>query len=95
MTTCSCGYAPTVMENLADHLGEMFIPSHDADQSGQLHGETIPGRCLCGDIVASQAALDAHLLAAFTPPDHLGLDGRRHIPVGEAPEIAPVREGPQ
>jgi hypothetical protein len=80
MTICSCGYAPTSEESLADHLGEMFIPSDDTDASGQLHAEAVPGRCVCGHIVASQAALDAHLLAAFTPPDHLGRDGHEHNP---------------
>ena len=81
MIACLCGFTPAGEETLADHLGEMFVPSNDADESGQLHGETVPGTCLCGQIVASQAALDAHLLAAFTPPDQLGFDGRRHNPV--------------
>jgi hypothetical protein len=46
---------------------------------------------LCGHIAASGTDLDTHLLAAFTPPDHLGRDGSRRDPVGETPECATVR----
>lgn len=82
---CACGFSPTDAETLTDHLNEMFAPSDDEDQAGQLHAEATPGSCLCGHTAGSGADLDAHLLAAFTPPDHLGRDGSSHDPVGETP----------
>jgi hypothetical protein len=88
---CACGFRPTDAETLTDHLNEMFAPSDDTDQAGQLHAETIPGSCLCGHTTASPASLDAHLLAVFTPPNRLGRDGSRHNPVEEASGCATVR----
>ncbi|HEX3964810.1 MAG TPA: hypothetical protein VHZ03_50565 [Trebonia sp.] len=82
---CACGFSPTDAETLTDHLNEMFAPSDDEDQASQLHAEATPGSCLCGHTAGSGADLDAHLLAAFTPPDHLGRDGSSHDPVGETP----------
>jgi len=91
MTTCSCGFTPTVDETLADHLGEMFIPDDDTDEAGQRHAETGARTCLCGHTATSGAGLDAHLLAAFTSPGHLGRDGRAHNLAEEAPGCATVR----
>lgn len=81
MTSCSCGFTPTVDETLADHLGEMFIPDDDTDKASQSHAETDARTCLCGHVATSSSDLDVHLLAAFTSPGHFGRDGRAHNPV--------------
>jgi|HubBroStandDraft_1064217.scaffolds.fasta_scaffold659467_2 hypothetical protein len=88
---CACGFSPTDAETVTDHLNEMFALGNDTNGAGQLHAEATPGTCLCGHTAASGADLDTHLLAAFTPPDHLGRDGSRHDPVGETLECATVR----
>jgi hypothetical protein len=91
MITCSCGFTETADEILADHLGEMFIPDDDTDEASHVHAETHARTCLCGHVAASAADLDAHLLAAFTSPGHLGRDGRAHNPAEEDPGCATVR----
>jgi hypothetical protein len=92
---CSCGYVPAGEDDLTDHLVAMFVPDDDTGLDGQLHAEaardaparagtpagTPAGgwRCLCGFSSDNRAGLDAHLLAAFTPPAAIGRDGRRHV----------------
>ncbi len=102
---CCCGYSPTSDDTLTDHLGEMLIPADDSDTAGQVHAEAAPDdhtgdeslsaaaqlRCLCGHFTDSPAALDAHLLAAFTVPGTVGRDGRAHVPAGEALGCVTVR----
>lgn len=87
---CACGFLAGTPEELADHLGEMFIPAGatpagDMAGDGQRHAELHrPGadgtfwECLCGFATVEMRALDAHLLAVFTPPDGIGADGRYH-----------------
>lgn len=79
---CSCGFAASGSDEIAGHLGEMFIPADDIGPDGAAHaedGRDVPGRaCLCGFAGPGAAALDEHLLAAFTPEDRTGRDGRRH-----------------
>lgn len=41
--------------------------------------------CRCGYRVPDGAALDGHILSAFTPPDAIGPDGRQHIPASSRP----------
>jgi hypothetical protein len=84
--SCSCGYKADSVEDLTDHLGEMFIPASDIAPDGQVHAEaarpdpatgTLTCRCgFTGDI----AGFDQHLLSVFTPDDQIGLDGRGHVP---------------
>jgi hypothetical protein len=85
VTVCECGFTASSEEELADHLGEMFIPDDDIAPDGRQHAERFePGRdgtaweCLCGVITIERAAFDAHLLAVFTPADGTGRDGQRH-----------------
>jgi hypothetical protein len=40
--------------------------------------EPLAFACLCGTAFEVLAKLDEHLLSAFTPADHVGLDGRAH-----------------
>jgi anti-sigma regulatory factor (Ser/Thr protein kinase) len=84
--TCSCGYEAGNPTDLADHLGEVFIPSDDIAFDGQAHAEAAregdrPGSliqtCICG--FASDGALDEHFRRVFTPDDGIGLDGKRHV----------------
>jgi|tagenome__1003787_1003787.scaffolds.fasta_scaffold20769066_2 hypothetical protein len=86
---CACGYEAASSEDLADHLGEQFIPADDTDAGGQVHAEAAREqgatelaragwRCLCGFGAPDLAGFDAHLLAVFTPPDRIGADARRH-----------------
>ena len=46
-------------------------------------------QCLCGFSAGDVAELDAHLLAAFTPADAIGHDGREHVLV---PRTEPIPE---
>jgi hypothetical protein len=94
--TCACGFVPTDDYHLTDHLGEVFIPAEDRAPDGQLHAEaardtapaasdTVPAAsdsltCLCGYRAPDGTVLDAHLLAVFTPPSRVGLDGQPHAP---------------
>ena len=96
--TCACGFVPTDDYHLTDHLGEVFIPADDRAPDGQLHAEaasaTVPAAgntvsaasdaltCLCGYRAPGSAALDAHILSAFTPPNAIGPDDRQHTPAG-------------
>jgi hypothetical protein len=82
---CRCGYEATSGDELADHLGEQFIPADDTATDGQRHAELLrPGadgtlwECLCGFSTVEMPEVDAHLLAVFTPPGAIGADGRRH-----------------
>jgi hypothetical protein len=81
-SVCSCGFTAPDGDELAGHLGEMFIPDDDVGTDGVTHaedGRDVPGRaCLCGFASPAAGGLDAHLLAAFTPTDRVGRDGRRH-----------------
>jgi len=81
-SACSCGFTPPDGDELAEHLGEMFIPADDVGGDGVTHaedGRAVPGRaCLCGFTNPSAGGLDAHLLATFTPAARIGRDGRRH-----------------
>jgi hypothetical protein len=93
---CTCGFVPTDDYHLADHLGEVFIPADDRAIDGRLHAEaardtapaardTAPAAsdalaCRCGYRTPDGAALDVHILSAFTPPNAIGPDGRRHVP---------------
>jgi hypothetical protein len=74
---------------MADHLGEAFIALDDVAPDGRAHAEAARDTgfgslaCICGFVPAgalpeSADELDAHLLAAFTPPDCVGLDGQQH-----------------
>ena len=80
--TCGCGFAASGGDELAEHLGEMFIPADDIGADGVRHaedGRELPGRaCVCGFTGPDPAALDEHLLAVFRPADEIGRDGRRH-----------------
>jgi hypothetical protein len=88
--TCACGYEADTPIDLADHLGEAFIPlSHDTGADGRAHAERVPDgdspgpvtlACTCGLTAPDAAGLDEHLLRAFTPADSTGLDGHRHAP---------------
>jgi len=88
--SCTCGYQAEDPDDLAIHFGEMFIPVNDTAADGQIHNEaaqdnprdsTSPAprtmTCRCG-FTATADAFDQHLLAVFTPSDHIGLDGNRH-----------------
>jgi hypothetical protein len=79
---CGCGFAASNSDELAGHLGEMFIPADDIGADGAAHaedGRDVPGRaCQCGFTGPGAEALDEHLLAAFTPADEIGRDGQRH-----------------
>jgi hypothetical protein len=95
---CACGHAAASAEDLADHLGEQFIPPDDTASDGQRHAELVrPGgdgtlwECQCGFATVQMRALDAHLLLVFTPPDAVGPDGRVHAPV-TAPAPGDFRE---
>lgn len=79
-STCSCGFAASDGDELADHLGEMFIPADDIGPDGVAHAEDAADNraCLCGLTGPDAAALDEHLLAVFTPADRIGRDGQRH-----------------
>jgi hypothetical protein len=87
---CTCGYQAQGTDDLAIHFGEMFIPKDDVAPDGQIHNEAAqdgsrdtatPGlrtlTCRCG-FTASADAFDHHLLAVFTPPNRIGLDGNHH-----------------
>ncbi len=89
---CTCGYQAEDPDDLAIHFGEMFIPGNDTAPDGQVHNEAAKDRpwdsgapasrtltCRCG-LTAAADAFDHHLLAVFTPPDRIGLDGKRHAP---------------
>jgi len=89
MDRCACGYEPAGPRDMADHLGEVFTPLDDVAADGRAHAEAAREvtfgslACVCGFVPAgalpdSADELDAHLLAAFTPPDGVGLDGQRH-----------------
>jgi hypothetical protein len=87
---CACGFLADAREELADHLGEMFVPADtspagdvasDSQRHAELSRRDADGtlwECLCGLVGAETQALDAHLLAVFTPPDGIGHDGRYH-----------------
>ena len=88
--TCACGFEAATAEELADHVGEMVIPLDDTAPDGVVHAEaarhergaTGPDpagwRCVCGFASGTATGLDEHLLAAFTRPGAIGLDGRPH-----------------
>jgi hypothetical protein len=81
---CSCGFTGAA-QDLAEHLGEMFIPADDTGPDGVVHAESAreeSGRgCLCGLAFGGKDALDAYLLQVFVTDAGLGLDGARHVPV--------------
>jgi hypothetical protein len=87
---CACGYEADSPEDLTVHLGEMFTPPDDIAPDGQVHTEAASDAsdtstagaltCRCGFTAGDIGDFDAHLLAAFTPDDHTGLDGVRHAP---------------
>ena len=84
MGECSCGFEATDDYSLSDHLGEVVIPLNDLAPDGQVHAEAAQDNgpsaaCLCGVTPRTADDLDAHLLAAFTPPDGIGLDRQRHF----------------
>ncbi len=79
--TCVCGHEAICGEDLADHVGDMMIPDDDTATDGVRHAEAAgqPGhQCLCGFTAQAGAALDEHLLAAFTAAGAVGRDGRGH-----------------
>jgi hypothetical protein len=89
---CTCGYQAQDPDDLAIHFGEMFIPGNDTAPDGQVHNEAAQDNprdtttlgphtltCRCG-FTAPADAFDHHLLAVFSPPDRIGLDGNRHAP---------------
>ena len=80
-SACGCGFAAANGDELAEHLGEMFVPADDTGPDGAVHAEDASDNrtCLCGFTGPDTAALDEHLLAAFTPPDGIGHDGRHHL----------------
>jgi hypothetical protein len=67
---------------MTDHLQRVFTPDDSRAADGAVHEERATGACACGFGPASPVALDAHLLAAFTPGNLTGRDGRRHQPAG-------------
>jgi hypothetical protein len=82
--SCTCGYQADDADDLAVHLGEMFIPADDTAPDGQVHceGASTSGilTCRCG-FAGAVGDFDQHLLAMFTPDDHIGLDGKRHAAI--------------
>jgi hypothetical protein len=85
---CSCGYEADAPMDLADHLGEVFIPGDDTAPDGRVHAETardgsFPGlgtlRCTCGFTTGDTATMDGHLLGVFIRADAIGTDGRQHL----------------
>jgi hypothetical protein len=88
---CACGYKAESVDDLTDHLGEVFIPADDIGPGGQAHAEvarhppaTGTLTCRCGFTVSDIAGFDQHLLDVFTPADRIGLDGKRHARIGVA-----------
>lgn len=87
---CSCGYEADTPADLADHLGEAFIPlSDDVGTDGRAHAEAARDgssrgladlMCLCGFTAVDTARMDEHLLGMFIPGDGIGPDGTRHVP---------------
>jgi hypothetical protein len=82
---CACGHLAASADELAEHLGEMFIPADDVASDGQRHAELFrPDAdgtlwvCTCGFTSVEMRAFDTHLLAIFIPADAIGADGRRH-----------------
>ena len=91
MHACTCGYATAEVDELGDHLAEIFAPADDRDARGITHAEVARDRsapasytCLCGHAAGERAALDAHLLAAFVPASAIGHDGRPYAPIDPA-----------
>jgi hypothetical protein len=93
---CTCGYQAESPDDLAIHFGEMFIPDNDTAADGQVHNEAAQERhqpsgtttplvltCRCG-FTATASDFDHHLLAVFTPPGRIGLDGKLHATAAPA-----------
>lgn len=85
---CACGYPAASADELAEHLGEMFIPADDVAGDGQRHAELFRPdadgtlwECACGFSTVELRAFDAHLLGAFIPADGIGADGKRHTEI--------------
>jgi hypothetical protein len=89
---CPCGYAADALEDLRDHLGEVFIPGNDLARDGRVHFEAareagdgqLTARCACGLTADGVAGMDEHLIEVFIPDDGMGLDGNRHLPAPAA-----------
>ena len=91
---CTCGFRPTDDYHLTDHLGEVFIPADDLDPDGQLHAEAARAATAAAPHCPPAAAWPAVAvigrptappstptsLSAFSPPDAIGPDGRKHLP---------------
>ena len=74
---CACGFteAAGADETIGDHLVEVFAPDDGKADDGRVHLEgAVALSCLCGAGGSAQA-LDAHLLAMFTPAD-ISIPGR-------------------
>src|ERR1700758_2921107 len=98
---CTCGYQADDAEDLAVHLGEMFIPADDIAPDGQVHCEAAsnsgtPGpptlTCRCG-FAGPVSDFDRHLLGVFAPADRIGLDGKRHASAPTGDRRLDAREG--
>ena len=63
MDTCACGYEPDGPRDMADHLGEMFIPFDDVAPDGQAHAEAARDTafgslaCVCGFVPGGVSVL--------------------------------------
>jgi hypothetical protein len=88
---CACGYQAQDPDDLAIHFSEMFVPDNDTAHDGKVHNEAAQDNprnnqppaariltCRCG-FTGPADNFDNHLLTVFTPPDHIGLDGNRHV----------------
>jgi hypothetical protein len=81
---CSCGFAIDHVEELADHLHQVFASDDDIGIDGRTHHELTdadPAKlaCACGFTANDIAELDDHLLIAFITPDAIGIDGKKHV----------------
>lgn len=83
---CACGFAINDAAEFADHLLEVFDRVTGTD--GRPHAELITGDdrdsrvvCACGFRADTGTELDDHLLLALIPPDAIGVDGQKHVPL--------------
>jgi hypothetical protein len=80
--SCSCGFAASDANEMADHLLAVFALDTDTAPDGALHVEAArdspaaPRRCLCG---YGADDLDRHFLSVFTPDSATAIDGTRHV----------------
>ena len=76
-TTCVCGFTELADEVLVDHLSLMFTPDDSTGNDGVVHEELDTRACSCG-FSGTSDEIGAHMLAAFTPANGIGHDGKAH-----------------